>query len=234
MRIYIDIETIPSQAPDARELARQGVKPPATHKKPETIEKWWAEEGETAVEDAYRKQALDGATGEVCAVAFADEDMEPASLVRQLHESERHFLGRVMDGLLALLEGGSIVGGDGRTWPTEPYFIGHNTGFDLGFLMRRCWVRGIKPPFPFPRPSARDGKDYGDTMTLWAGYRGTISLDRLCRALKLPSPKAEGVDGSKVFDLWKSDDHDTLAKYNAADVEAVRAVWWTLNWEVVA
>ena len=29
MRIYLDLETVPSQAPDARELVKAGIKPPA-------------------------------------------------------------------------------------------------------------------------------------------------------------------------------------------------------------
>jgi len=64
MRIYIDVETIPGQIMGAKEAARAGVKPPANYKKPETIAAWWAEEGEAAVERAYRAQALDAAQGE--------------------------------------------------------------------------------------------------------------------------------------------------------------------------
>ncbi len=231
MRIYIDIETLPNLAPEARELARQGVKPPGTLKKSESIEAWWRDEGPAAIEEAYRKQALDGAAGELCALGFASDDSEPVSLVRRLHEPERDFIRRALDGLLELLETATITAPDGRAFPDEPYFIAHNAPFDLGFIWRRCIVHGIRPPFPFPKPSARDGKDYGDTMTLWAGYRNTISLNRLCRALGIASPKDGGIDGSQVFDLWQAGEHEALARYNAADVAAVRACWWRLNWE---
>ena len=74
MRTFLDIETLPSLAPDARELARAGVKPPANYKKPETIAEWWKTEGETAAETVWRKGALDGAVGELCAVGFAADD----------------------------------------------------------------------------------------------------------------------------------------------------------------
>lgn len=227
MRIYFDIETLPSLSADARELARQGVKPPGSMKKAETIAAWWAEEGENAIDEAYRKQALDAASGEMCAVGFATDDADPVSLVRMQHEPERDFIRRALDGILELQE-------TGNPWKEEPYFIAHNAPFDLGFLLRRCWVHGIRPPFRLPGPSAREGKDYGDTMTAWAGYRGTIGLDRLCRALGVPSPKAEGVDGSQVFDLWQAGDLEAIARYNAADVAAVRACWWRLNFEGVA
>jgi predicted PolB exonuclease-like 3'-5' exonuclease len=71
-------------------------------------------------------------------------------------------------------------------------------------------------------------------MMAWAGYKNTIGLDRLCRALGIPSPKADGMDGSQVFDLWQADNHDAIRIYNAADVAAVRACWWRLNFEGVA
>lgn len=234
MNIVLDLETLPSLSPDARELARQGVKPPGTLKKPESIAAWWEAEGPAAVEEAYRKQALDAASGELCAVGFCNDDTEPVSLVRASNESEGHFLRFALGEILALVNTGNRTGPDGHVWPDEPFFIAHNAPFDLGFLMRRCWVHGIRPPFRLPGPNARDGKDYGDTMTLWAGYRGTIGLDRLCRALGIPSPKAGGVDGSQVFDLWTAGEHEAIRAYNRADVEAVRACWWRLNWQGVA
>lgn len=234
MRIYLDIETLPSLKPDARDIAGESVTPPGTLKKPESIANWWLEEGPAALEAAYRKQALDAATGELCAVGFAGDDTEPVSLVRALDESEPVFLTRALDAIWALLDTRAVTAPNGRDWPAEPYFIAHNAPFDLGFLLRRCWVNNTRPPFKLPTPSAREGKDYGDTMTAWAGYRGTISLDRLCRALGVPSPKAEGVDGSQVFDLWQAGEHLRIATYNAADVLATRQCWQRLNWEAAA
>lgn len=235
MRIYLDLETLPSLAPDARELARQAVKPPGNMKKAETIAAWWNEEGEAATEEAYRRQALDAASGELCAIGFASDDSDPVSLVRGIEEPECELIRRAFAGIQAVLDEGAIVAPNGHNFPDPPFFIGHNAGgFDLPFLWRRCVVRGIRPPFRVPGPSAREGKDYGDTMSAWAGYRGTIGLDRLCRALGIPSPKAGGVDGSKVFDLWQAGELEAIARYNRQDVEAVRAIWWRLQFEGVA
>lgn len=233
MRIYLDIETLPSLAPDARILARAGVKPPGNYKKAESIAEWWKTEGEAATEEAYRKGALDGATGELCAIGYAGDDTEPASLVRGLGEPEGDFLRRALAAIDELADTFATIGPDGHNWKADPFFICHNAPFDLGFLMRRCWALGIRPAFKLPPPSAREGRDYGDTMTLWAGNRGTIGLDRLCRALGVPSPKADGMDGSQVFDLWQSGEHERIATYNAADVRAVRACWHRLQWETV-
>ena len=47
-------------------------------------------------------------------------------------------------------------------------------------------MNNILPPFRIPGPSAREGKDYGDTMTLCGqGYRGTIGQTAYVAALVL-------------------------------------------------
>ena len=62
MNLYLDIESIPSQHPDALAQVRAAIKPPATLKKPESIAAWWASEADAAAQEAWRKQSLDGGT----------------------------------------------------------------------------------------------------------------------------------------------------------------------------
>ena len=62
-----------------------------------------------------------------------------------------------------------------------------------------------------------------DTMLMWDSDREKrISLDRLCRVLSIPSPKADGIDGSKVAELFQAGKYDELGAYCCADVEATR------------
>lgn len=234
MHIFFDVETIPSQHPEARTWARETVKPPGSYKKPESIAKWWEEEGEAAADEAYRRQALDAAAGELVAISWATEDGEPETVARGPGESEADMLRAFFDRVAAILQRESVTGADGRPcWDADPFFIAHNAPFDLGYLWRRSIILGVRPPFRLPSPGARDGKDYGDTMTLWAGYRQTIGLSRLCRALGVPDPKTEG-DGGQVFDWWQAGDLERIARYNRADVAAVRACWWRLHWGTAA
>ncbi|QKS31326.1 MAG: hypothetical protein HT579_21790 [Candidatus Accumulibacter similis] len=235
MRIYLDIETLPSMAPGAIEQVRATIRPPANYKKPETIAAWWADEGEAAVDRAWRRQALDAAFGELCAVGFADDDSEPASLVREPNEPEHHFLQRALAGVQALVDQWSAVDAGGNPWPAgDPFFVAHNAPFDLGFLQRRCWVHGIRAPFPLP-VSGRSGRDFGDSMALWTGSpRECISLDLLCRTLGIPSPKAHG-DGGDVLGWWQAGDLERIRQYNADDVRAGRACWHRLTfWDHAA
>ena len=232
MRIYFDIETIPSQQPGAREAAKAGIKPPANYKKEDTIAAWWAEQGEQAANDAYLKQALDAAEGELCAASWAIDTGRVVSFVRAHGEDEADFIFRVTNTMAADVD--RTENADySPEFPEPIYLIGHNTMFDVGFMRRRCWVHGIKPPTWFPALYARDGRDYGDTMTTWAGYRERISLDRLCKALGVPSPKVDGMHGGAVFELWQAGEFDKIAKYNAADVEATRQCWLRLSFENV-
>ena len=230
MRIYFDIETIPSQQPGAREAAKVGIKPPANYKKEDTITAWWAEQGEQAANDAYLKQALDGAEGELCAASWAIDADRVVSFVRAHDESEADFIFRVVTAMAADVD--RTENADySPEFPEPVYLIAHNAMFDIGFMRRRCWVHNIKPPTWFPTLYARDGRDYGDTMTMWAGYRERISLDRLCKALGVPSPKQDGMHGGAVFEQWQAGAFDKIAAYNAADVEAARQCWLRLNFE---
>jgi hypothetical protein len=222
MLLFIDIETIPGQSDEARAIARAETKAPGNLKKPETIKVWWAEHGEAAVEEAWRKQALDPALGELCAIGFAcGEDSPAVSVVRRLDEAERDFLKRAISTINGAIEMG---GGDFWHESRRPFLIAHNAPFDCGFLRARCWANRIHPPRWLPKPDARLGRDYGDTMQVFAGYGGKVSLSKLCRCLGIPDPKSEG-DGRDVLGLWKEGQHDALGAYNRADVEAARTSW---------
>jgi 3'-5' exonuclease len=235
MRIYFDVETVPSQAPDARELVRATIKPPATHKKPETILAWWENDAPAAIEEGYRKQSFDASVGELISISWCDDEMPAAStVIRSKDENEMLMLRRFYGQLSAHFKNHAIRDPQGREmWEDSPFFIAHNATFDLGFLWRRSIILGVRPTFKVPGPNAREGKDFACTMRAWSGYQGTISLDRLCKALKVQTPKSD-LDGSKVFDAWMAGELDRIATYNAADVIAARECWRRINWEVAA
>ena len=234
MRIYLDLETVPSQAPDARELLKAIIKPPGTLRKAESIAAWWATEAEAAAEELYRKQALDAARGEIVSISWMTDDcLAPTTAIRSQHDDERIVLAQFFGQLQAALEAAAIRDHRGQAiYDDSPFFIAHNAPFDLGFLWRRSIVLGIRAPFTIPSPTAKPGS-YGDTMTLWAGNRGTIGLDKLCTALGVHSPKGD-LDGGKVYDAWQAGELDRIVKYNALDVLATREIWRRLNWETSA
>ncbi len=231
--IIFDIETVPSQHPQALDLVRQGLKPPATMKLPATIAKWWAEEADNAAQTEYRKQSLDsGLHGEIVSIALVanDQDDDPGWVhCRAQGESEAALLTRFGDAVVERIDRAAAGLADGFNFAQDPYFIAHNAAFDLPFIWHRCIVNGVRLPFKFPRPSAREGKDYGCTMVQWAGYGGRVSLDALCKALAVPTPKDGGIDGAGVYDAWLDGEYERIAAYNLRDTLATRDVWQRLQ-----
>ena len=230
MQIIFDIETIPSQQINARELARANIKPPATLKKAESIAAWWANEADAAVEEAYRRQALDGGlAGEIISIAAVTPDGRQWVRCRTQAEKESELLLAFGAQVESWIDQDARAVAVGFNYAQDPFLIAHNAAFDIGFLWRRCIVNGVRLPFKVPGPMARAGQHYGCTMLLWAGYGNRVSLDALCRALGVPSPKDDGMDGSKVLDAWLAGEHERIAQYNLADAVATLAVWERLQ-----
>ena len=223
MNIYLDIETIPGQSPALKAEIAVDIRPPGSMKKAETIARWEAEEKPLAIEAAWRKTSFHGDRGEVVCIAWAVDDNPVAVISRKMegreHE-ERDLLYEFFDAIER-----EIANSHGRI----PTWVGHNVrDFDLRFLFHRAVVLGARPPFRLPHDAKPGGEHVYDTMTAWAGYRDRISLDRLCKALAIPTKGTElggeAIDGSKVWDFVKAGRIGDVAEYCRADVERVRRV----------
>lgn len=218
MHIYLDIETIPGQAPGLKNEIARGIAPPGNYSKPETIAKWEAETKPALVEDAWRKTAFAGDRGEIVCIGWAVDDEPAQTLTRPLSSPEVWLLGEFFAAIQR-----AIQASHGRI----PRWVGHNVReFDLRFLYQRAVVLGLRPPFALPH-DVRPGSDFVfDTMTAWAGWGGRVSLTRLCAALGLPAKGSEigeeDMDGSRVWDFMQAGRLDDIAEYCRADVERVR------------
>lgn len=213
--LYLDIETIPAQSPEAHAVIAETVKPPAQMKKAETIAAWEANDKAQAVQDAIAKTSLDGTYGHICCIGFALGDMKPdsASLRSYSPEGEATIL---RDFFAAATELGS-----NNHYPV--CVVGHNViGFDIRFIWQRAIVLGVRVPGWFPRDPKPWGVEAFDTMTAFAGQRNTIGMDRLCAALGLPG-KGD-IDGSMIGQLWAEGRHDEIAQYCRDDVARTREI----------
>lgn len=217
MNLFFDIETIPDQRKDALQRAVELVKAPANYKKPEAIEKYRREHAA----EAHAKTALKGIYGELCSIAWAFDD-DPVLVVTRTKElSEKDLL----EAFFASVKGhddSSRGSHSSRTW------IGHNViEFDLRFLKQRALIKNVRPPFSIPA-DARHGQYVFDTMKEWAGWKGYVKLDDLCKAFGL---KGKGdIDGSMVGDLWAKGQYDIIMEYNKDDVEKTREVYRRMVW----
>lgn len=252
MNIILDIETIPAQRPDVMEEIRTikqveldaalaSIAPPGNYKKQETIDEWTANEApkiaaklrsacEDHVDEAYRRTGLDGAYGQVCVVGMAQADGFPVKIYEsdwQDPQAER----RILESLSAQL----------TEWvkPSDVFttcIIGHNVaGFDLRFLAQRHIVNHIKPHIVIGRAAQAkpwEGDKVFDTMVQWTGSASVrISLDKLCKALSIPTPKDGGITGATVWDAVQEGRIADVAAYCAGDVLATREAWRRMTYQ---
>jgi DNA polymerase elongation subunit (family B) len=234
MNIPFDIETVRVQDPAhiaslraelaaERDEAKAAVKAPGNYKKPEAIEAFITEaraaldaEFEDKVEAAVSKTVFDGGLGQIVCIGWAIEDGAPMSHhVQDLSfSSERDMLAAWFKSLQSAHSGNHGL---------RPCLIGHNSNeFDLPFIWKRAMIHGIKPPHWFPRDPKPWSDTTFDTMTAWAGARGRISMDRLCKLLGIPG-KGD-FSGADVWPAIERGEFERVAAYCRDDVERTRAM----------
>ncbi len=215
--IYLDIEAIPCQRADLTDDIIAKVKPPATLKKAESIAAWERDERPAAIAEAIDKTALDGTYGQVCCIGWAVDDEEANSLVvNDLSADEEQKL---------LMHFWSYMRTMHSTSGRQHVVVGHNLlGYDLPFLAKRSVIHGTKPPFWWPQKPKPWSETVSDTMLMWAGDRGMIGLDRLCRVLGVEG-KGDGPTGADVWPLAQAGNWEEIATYCRAGVDRTRSVY---------
>lgn len=215
MNIYLDIETIPDQDPEALNNIAINLKPPGNIKKPESIAKWLVEKGPQAAAEQYAKGGLNGISGEVVSIAWALDDGEIDGHIRQPSESEADLLSVFFDNV--------HLGVTQRVC-----WVGHNViDFDLRFIKQRCFVNNIHPPMHIPA-DAKHGSVVFDTMKAWSGWRGYVSQDALCGAFGIKGK--DGMSGEDVWPAYQEGRYEDILEYNKDDVRIVRELHRRMSW----
>lgn len=178
------------------------------------VERFREEKAPEVAGQKWRKTALDGSRGEIAVIGVEYIGHgEPETFYRHLEESESTLLSVFFEDMQSKMQYANSHGEQLR-------FIGHNLeGFDLRFLWQRSVINGIQPPCNL-QISRYSDRIY-DTMTQWAGFGNRISLDNLCKALNVPTPKT-GIDGSMVWDYVHEGRILEIAEYCRDDVTATR------------
>ena len=211
-KLFIDIETIPTQKPGFLDEIMGTIAPPGNITKQESKDKWMAENADQAAKEKYLKTSFDGTHGEIVCIGWAVDDASPQTVFRTLGQSETTLL---IDFYEIIKEELQFC----------PVYIGHNVlNFDLRFLYHRSVINAIKPPFLLRQDTRYNGEFVFDTMLAWAGWGNRISLKNLCAALDVPV-KSNGLDGSKVWDYVQEGRMDEVAEYCREDVAATREVY---------
>jgi predicted PolB exonuclease-like 3'-5' exonuclease len=235
MNIYLDIETIPAQDPEAIKMLRKEadeekrlIKAPSNYKDVAKIEEYIAAkkiEIDTAFDERYRKTSFDGALGQVVCVSYAIDDNEPVVIYSsEWKDSENFILTNLYLDLQKAYNPNSQV---------RPVFIGHNIiSFDLRFLLQRSIIVGVKPPMFIPFKAKPWDDVVFDTMTAWAGVGNRVSMAKLCEVFKIDAKGSEvdgDIDGSKVWDYVQAGRIDDVATYCMHDVIRTRQIYKRIN-----
>jgi predicted PolB exonuclease-like 3'-5' exonuclease len=171
------------------------------------------------------KTSFDGGLGHIAVIGVAIDNEPPIAFFVDSTEPHKHEAKVLSDFFAFLAE---------RYDPSRqirPRFIGHNiVNFDLRFMFQRAVVLGIKPP-PFIPFNVKPWDDtIYDTMTAWAGFKGSVKLDTLAKALGLPGK--QGVDGSQVWSMVAAGRIKEVADYCAnTDVAQTRDVYRRLTFQ---
>lgn len=215
MNLYLDIETIPAQSPQAHAAIAKTVRPPAQMKKADTIAAWEANDKPQAVAEAIAKTSLDGAYGHIFCIGWAFEDEAPRTINIDpgAPYGEDEMLEDFTETMNARL--GNFF---------EPIrVIGHNVAaFDIRFIWQRAIILGVRMPHWFPRDPKPWSDEVFDTMTAFAGARNMIGMDRLCSVLGFPG-KGD-IDGSKIAGLYAAGRYAEITEYCRDDIERTRAI----------
>jgi hypothetical protein len=219
MNLYIDIETIPTQRADVKSQIAETIKPPGNIKKPESIDKWMAEKGPSAIDEAWRKTALNGTFGELFCIGFAFDLEAPQIIYRALDGSEKELLEEFFNVLHD-----KVHAIPGKPQPLR--WIGHYiTGFDLRFIWQRAVINQVPLTVKIPYDAKPWSDQVYDTKIEWTGNQSTGfgSAADVALALGL-SGKTEGMDGSKVWDYVRDGLYGEACEYCQQDVIITRGM----------
>lgn len=197
--MYLDIETVPAEEAK-HEMLRE-----IHTKKIEKFKKTAPAKAEETFEEYLAATGLDGAFGRIACIAYA-YDNGPVQTI----------FGAEAD----------IINEWWRAARGVDLYVGFNLlDFDLRFIYQRSIILGIKPPFFISFAKYRSEPVY-DVMWEWSKWgQNKISLDVLCKALSIPSPKGGEVEGYTVGKAFAEGKIKQICEYCSRDVEATRAIY---------
>lgn len=213
MKVFIDIETLPTESNEAIDFTVANIKAPGNYKKQESIDAYI----KSARDETIAKTALSGLFGRVYMVGYAIDDA-PVEVIYD--EREANVVGELINRLRA-------AGAYNDYLDPKCTFVGQNAlDFDIPFLSQRLMVHGHPPLF---RHDVKYPPVF-DTMKAFAcgKYKQYYSLEALCLAFGLPCNKGD-MDGSQVAQYHADGRHDEVIEYCKNDVEDVRRLYHAMN-----
>lgn len=170
-------------------------------------------------------------TGEVVAIGILNPDTdkgavyfrEPTNKLEKFSEKDIQYV--------PLASEKEVLNEFWQTAQLYDQFITFNgRSFDGPYMMIRSAVNKLKPTknlVPYRYESDQFGKtithlDLLDRLTFFGAFRGRKNLHMWCRAFGIESPKAKGITGDDVGQLFKNQKYSDIARYCAGDLWATK------------
>lgn len=109
----------------------------------------------------------------------------------------------------------------------DQFITFNGRSFDAPFLITRSAINKIIPTknlMPY-RYGVDIHIDLMDQLTFYRATSRAFSLDFYARSFGIKSPKGDGVDGSKVGELYKNGEYERIARYCMGDVQATAKLY---------
>lgn len=100
--------------------------------------------------------------------------------------------------------------------------------YDLVVIVQHSILKNVKPTFEISFARYRSRPIF-DVMWQFQFWRHRISLDEMAKVMGLPSSKQNGIDGSRVYELFLEGRHQEICDYCLADCDLTRALYNRIN-----
>lgn len=178
------------------------------------------ESAEQDKEKAKTKTALYSIFGVVCAIGGYDVNNKKGFVLslstKEITPEKDNFTYETFKTEKELLE---------RFWKvTDNYeqFVTYNgDNFDFPYLMIRSGINRVKMPFEIKRWGSEKFIDLQVKIKQNRGFK----LEILCKAFGIENPKAEGIHGDQVSELYNAGEFNKIADYVARDATATTELY---------
>jgi hypothetical protein len=202
-KIFLDIETIP----------------------PEKCAPAICDKVQNCTEEEYRRLSLDPEYCRILCVALIIEENDRVTHRGTLGR-DRQSLNFHLDEARTLRAFWNLVRGFD---PYKDLIVGWNVlDFDLHAMCMRSVIHQVKPTIDLRFQRFRDHPIY-DVMWEFEHWRRRLSLDEAAKVLGLQTSKTDGIDGSRVYDLFLEGRHKEICDYALRDTELTRAIYYRIN-----
>lgn len=182
----------------------------------------WAET-EDEVKEVRESLSFYPLTAEVVTIGMLNPDTMRGVVFFQAADGSQHSFEEEGISYKAVNEN-ELLQGFWNTIKSYDQFITFNgRAFDCPFLMIRSAVHKIRPSRDLmPNRYGNTHIDLLDQLTFFGASRRRFSLDMWCKTFGIKSPKAEGITGHEVKDMYLSGKYVDIARYCLGDLKATK------------